>query len=111
MMDSPATAEAVLFRNPLAASLERTAEAAASRDLERTRHAAEEFESVFLAQMLGHMFSGVSTNGFFGGGQGEEMFRSLMINEYGRLISQSGGVGIADEVMTEMLEMQEQLSR
>ena len=110
MIQSPATADAVFFRNPLAASLDRPAEPGATRDLARTRHAAEEFEAVFLSQMLGHMFSGIRTDGFFGGGQSEGMFRSLMINEYGRLISQSGGIGIADAVMAEMLEMQERSS-
>ena len=32
------------------------------------------------------MFSGISTDGPFGGGEGEEMFRSLMIDQYGKAI-------------------------
>ena len=110
MIQSPATADAVFSQNPLAASLNRTAEQMATGDLERTRHAAEEFEAAFLAQMLGPMFSGLRTDGFFGGGQGEEMFRSLMINEYGRLMSQASGIGVADAVMAEMLDIQERSS-
>ena len=50
------------------------------------RKAAKEFESVFISQFLGSMFSGIPTDGPFGGGQGEEMFRSLMIDEYGKAI-------------------------
>ena len=34
----------------------------------------------------GLMFSGIQTDGLTGGGQGEEMFRSMMINEYGKAI-------------------------
>ena len=30
------------------------------------------------------MFSGIKTDGLFGGGQGEEMFRSMMIDQYGK---------------------------
>jgi hypothetical protein len=46
--------------------------------------AAKEYESVFISQFLGSMFSGIKTDGITGGGQGEEMFRSLMVNEYGK---------------------------
>ena len=110
MIQSPATADAVFAQTPLAASLDRVADRMAAGGREQTRHAAEDFEAVFLAQMLGPMFAGLRTDGFFGGGQGEEMFRSLMINEYGRLISQAGGIGVADAVMAEMLDIQERSS-
>ena len=46
--------------------------------------AAKEFESVFISQFLGSMFSGISTDGPTGGGEGEEMFRSLMVDQYGK---------------------------
>lgn len=68
---------------------------------------AEEFEGVFIAQMLGQMFEGVSTDGPFGGGQGEAMFRSLMLDEYGKQIAKQGGIGIADSVTRELLKHQE----
>ena len=60
--------------------------------------AAKEFESVFISQFLGSMFSGISTDGPFGGGQGEEMFRSLMVDQYGKGIEQRGGFGLAAAV-------------
>ena len=41
------------------------------------------------------MFSGISTDGPTGGGQGEEMFRSMMIDQYGKAIEQRGGFGLA----------------
>src|SRR5205823_6295085 len=53
--------------------------------------AAKEFESVFISQFLGSMFSGIPTDGMFGGGQGEDMFRSLMIDQYGKQVEQRGG--------------------
>lgn len=114
MIDSPAAAEAAFARNPLAAGLERPPAPGAAPNTERNaaqiRTAAEEFEAVFLSQMLGHMFAGIETDGMFGGGQSEEMFRSLMINEYGRQITEAGGIGIADAVMAEMLRIQERSS-
>jgi Rod binding domain-containing protein len=69
--------------------------------------AASEFESMFVAQMVGHMFEGVEVDETFGGGQGEEMFRSMLVNEYGKQITRRGGLGIADQVYRELLRAQE----
>ena len=69
--------------------------------------AANEFESVFISQFLGSMFSGIKTDGPFGGGQGEEMFRSLMIDQYGKSMQQRGGFGLADAVTRQLMKTQE----
>ena len=71
------------------------------------RKTGEEFEAFFLSQMLEHMFKGVPTDGYFGGGYGEGVYRSLMLQEYGRALSQSGGIGIADLVTRELINLQE----
>lgn len=76
-------------------------------DLNKLRETAEEFEAVFLSQMLKPMFEGIETDGPFGGGQAEGMWRSLMVDEYGKSIAKSGGIGIAESVMSEMLRLQE----
>ena len=68
---------------------------------------AKEFESVFISQFLGTMFSGIPTDGPFGGGQGEEMFRSMMVNEYGKSIEARGGFGLANAVTRQLLKHQE----
>lgn len=68
---------------------------------------AKEFESQFLGQMLENMFSTVDTNGYLNGGEAEETYRSMMIEQYGDLMARSGGIGVADYVKREMLRMQE----
>ncbi len=68
---------------------------------------AKEFESVFISQFLSSMFSGISTDGPFGGGEGEEMFRSMMIDQYGKAIEQRGGFGLAASVTNELLKQQQ----
>jgi len=68
---------------------------------------AKEFESVFISQFLGSMFSGIPTDGPFGGGEGEEMFRSMMVNEYGKSIEARGGFGLASAVSRQLLKHQE----
>jgi Rod binding domain-containing protein len=69
--------------------------------------AAKEFEGVFIAQFLGGMFQGIPTDGPMGGGQGEEMFRSLMVNEYAKSIADKGGFGLAGAVSRQLLRNQE----
>jgi Rod binding domain-containing protein len=75
----------------------------------RAEKAAKDYESVFISQMLGAMFSGIKSDGVTGGGQGEEMFRSLMINEYGKSIAAQGGFGLADQMKAQLLKHQEVL--
>ena len=71
------------------------------------RRAAEQFESVFLSEMLRPMFDGLQTDGLGGGGMGEEMFRPMLVERYAEALSHSGGVGIADSVVREMMRLQE----
>ncbi|MEZ5939254.1 MAG: rod-binding protein [Hyphomonadaceae bacterium] len=73
---------------------------------EQAAGVAKEFERMFLAEMLQPMFEGLKTDGPFGGGTAEAMFRPMMIDQYADAISQAGGVGIADAVMTEILRLQ-----
>lgn len=68
---------------------------------------AAEFEGMFVTHMLSQMFSSLPTDGPFGGGPGEEMFRSLMVDEYGKQVEAQGGLGLADFVQRELLKMQE----
>ncbi len=79
----------------------------ATRDPEQAKKAAQQFEGVFISEFLSSMFEGIPTDGPFGGGEGEQMFRSLMLDEYGKRISQQGGFGLANAVQKELLKMQE----
>jgi Rod binding domain-containing protein len=68
---------------------------------------AKDFESVFVNEMLGGMFEGIATDGPFGGGPGEAIFRSMMIEHYSKTIAAQGGFGLADAVKHELLKTQE----
>jgi len=76
-------------------------------DVATSRKAAEEFESFFMTQMLEHMFEGIETDGYFGGGYGEGVYRSMMLQEYGRVLAKAGGIGIAKMVNQELIKLQE----
>lgn len=80
---------------------------AAGQNLAAIENAANEFESVFIAQFLGAMFSGIKADGITGGGEGEMMFRSLMMDKYAEGLQAQGGFGLAAQVKAQMLKMQE----
>lgn len=77
------------------------------KDLDRMRQTAEEFEATFLSQMFNHLFSGVKTDAMFGGGPGEDKWKSLMVDEYAKATAKRGGIGLADHVMASLIQAQE----
>lgn len=74
---------------------------------EKMKKAADSFEAQFISQMMQPMFQGISTNGLFGGGYGEETFRSLLIDEYAKMTVKNGGIGLSKAVQDQMLKSQE----
>lgn len=77
-----------------------------SKTLQGIDKSAQEFEGMFLAEMLSHMFEGVEVDPEFGGGHGEEMFRSMLVQEYGKEIAKGPGLGIAANVKQAMIAAQ-----
>lgn len=69
--------------------------------------ASQDFESVFISQMLETAFETVPTDGPMGGGLGENIFRSMMIQNIGKDIAKQGGIGLAPNIRTELLRLQE----
>ena len=68
--------------------------------------AATEFEAAFLAEMLKTAGLNASPSGF-GGGAGEEAFSSFLTQEYGRLLAERGGVGVAEQVFESIKQRNE----
>ena len=77
------------------------------RDRARIHKTAQDFEAVFLSRMIAPMFESLETDGLFGGGSGERMYRSMLVEEYGRSLARTGGVGIADSVARQIIASQE----
>ena len=70
------------------------------------KQTARDFEASFLSIMMQQMFAGLKTDGPFGGGAGEEMFRSVLTDAMAKQMSRAGGIGIAPTVEREMLKLQ-----
>lgn len=76
---------------------------------EQARALGKQFESMFVTQMLNHMFTGLEgENSYFGGGHAEGMFRPMLMEEYGKMIANRGnGIGLAEQVTKMLLSQQE----
>lgn len=73
----------------------------------KARAQATEFEQVFLATMFNQMFAGLETSGPFHGGAGEETWRGMLVDRFAGEVARSGGVGVADSVYRQLLQIQE----
>lgn len=76
-------------------------------NMKQIKETAQQFEAVFLSEMLRPMFANIEASEPFGGGSGEKIYRDMQVDEYGKAIARAGGIGLADNVMREMIKMQE----
>jgi flagellar protein FlgJ len=78
------------------------------RNLEQLRSQARDLESVFVNTLIKQMFSGIKTDqSSFGGGFAEETWRGMQSEQLANQIAQSGGLGIAESLMGDLIAMQE----
>lgn len=105
---SPLPADAALssFQMSKKAATEESLNIETLKNYDDIKEAAQDFESVFIAQMIKPMFDGLETNEMFGGGKGEEVFRGLMIEEYGKAVAARDITGIQSHVMDKLIELQ-----
>jgi Rod binding domain-containing protein len=79
------------------------AEMAKRGDIQKT---AEQFEASFLGIMLQSMFKDVKVSEPFGGGDGEDMWKTFMTDAMAKSMTRAGGIGLAAPVAREMLKLQ-----
>ncbi len=78
-----------------------------ARATPRMRQAAQAFEAQALGQLLAPIFASVDTSrGPFGGGAGESQWQPMLVDAMAKGIAASGGLGLAQPVLREMLRMQ-----
>lgn len=68
---------------------------------------AKGLEGVFLNTLMKQMFSSIKTDGTFGGGFAEQTWRGMQAEQFANNLAQSGGIGLADQITRNLLDMQE----
>lgn len=71
---------------------------------------AEDFEAVFLTQMMERMFAGLGGDGPLGSGEAGGAYRSMLADQYGKTIAAAGGIGVAEDVRCELIALQQEKS-
>lgn len=81
---------------------------ARAQDNQQTRKTADDFETMFMEQSLDRLTQSSGDEGPLGeNGTGGGVYKSMLSKEYAKSITKSGGLGIADQVYRQMLQMQE----
>ena len=62
----------------------------------------QEFEAIFIKQMLNVMRKSVSKTGLLDGGMAEEIFEDMLYDEYAQKMAASGSFGIADMIYKQL---------
>ncbi|MFN7901795.1 MAG: rod-binding protein [Holosporales bacterium] len=84
-----------------------TQKGAALEVVRKAEQKAKEFEALTIGQLLQPMFEGLQPDSLFGGGHGEEHFRSFLLQEYGKLFADRGGIGLARPIKENLLRSME----
>jgi Rod binding domain-containing protein len=79
-----------------------------SPQYQRARAQAQELEGVFLNTLVKQMFSAIKTDGDFGGGFGEETWRSFQAEQLSQSMAEAGGIGLADAILPDLITLQSQ---
>ncbi|CAO3362988.1 rod-binding protein [Azospirillum palustre] len=67
---------------------------------------AKEFEAMLVGQLMESMFAGMRESPLFGGGgPAEKPWRSMMLQEYGKAIAESGTLGIGRMTHDEIVRL------
>lgn len=69
--------------------------------------AGKDFEQMFLNQMMQPMFDGLASDGLGGDPETDDIYRGWMVEEYSKLISARGGIGLANVITKALLKQQE----
>lgn len=74
------------------------------RERDAIRKVAREFEALMVNEMLKSMRATVQRDSLLGGRSSEDIYRSMLDQEYAAAIASQGGVGLAPLIERELLE-------
>lgn len=86
-----------------AASGTATAQQKSAKERAAAHKVARDFEALMIGMMLKSMRATVSEDKLTGGGHGEEMYRSLLDQEYANAAAARGGLGLAQAIERQLV--------
>ena len=92
----------LIFFEPQALLRARTAKDETDVERLRLNQTGEEFEALLLEMMVKEMRKTVPESPLFGQERGREIFMEFLDGEYGRVMAQRGGIGVADFLLRQL---------
>ena len=82
---------------------ELAARSRSAEDDQALRSVAEDFEALFVKQMLGSMRSTLDPESdLLHGGLSQDIFEDMLYDEYARVMAKTGSIGIADMIYNQL---------
>jgi len=78
------------------------------QSVEQIKKLSEEFEAIFLEIVLKSMRDSVQKSDFIDGGNGEEIFRSMLDSEYSKSLASQRSTGLAESIESHLLGLIQQ---
>jgi flagellar protein FlgJ len=72
-------------------------------EVAKIRDVSQQFESLFLDMVMKGMRKTVPESGLIDGGNAESIYEGMLDTEYAKMMSQSGGVGLAESISQYLL--------
>ena len=105
MSAAPTMAQPMALARPIPVQVARPS---IPNDPAKVMKAAKDFEAMVLGEFLKPMFEAPEPKkNPFGGGAGERTWKPMLIDEIGKQIAASGGLGLAAPIHAAMLRMQQ----
>lgn len=80
---------------------------ALSASQSKAKKTADDFETVFLENFTQTMMSSNGTEGPLGeNGTGGDVWRSMLSQEYAKQMQRAGGVGLSDQILRDLIQVQ-----
>ncbi|HEV7337372.1 MULTISPECIES: rod-binding protein [Bosea] len=77
----------------------------------KAKKTADEFETVFLENFTKSVMDSSGTEGPLGeNGTGGEVYRSMLTQEYARHLQKAGGLGLSDQILRDLIQVQAKAS-
>ena len=69
---------------------------------EKILEKSKDLESVLMSVMIEPMFPEGKESMLYGGGKGSSVYRMMMLKEYGKVMANSGGIGLAENIAKDL---------
>ncbi len=87
----------------LSQAMTQTAKKTPGRDPEKLKKTAQQFEAVYIQQMLKEMRNTIPDDGLIERGNADDIYAQFQDAEVARIMSEKGGIGLAELMVKQLL--------